>query len=140
VAEVYRKRWTIEGLFFEASAVLSCEIDTLCYPRAALFAFCLGLLACNAVALLKAALRAEHGEEAVSQRLSAYYLVLEVRQTYAGMMVAIPPGYWLAFERFDDTQMARVLREIARRVSIDRYTLAEGEPACTTGHGEGSRR
>jgi len=121
VAEVYRERWTIEGLFFEASAVLSCEIDTLCYPRAALFAFCLGLLACNAVALLKAALRAEHGEEAVSQRLSAYYLVLEVRQTYAGMMVAIPPGYWLAFERFDDTQMARALREIARRVSIDRY-------------------
>jgi hypothetical protein len=121
VAEVYRKRWTIEGLFFEASAALSCEIDTLCYPRAALFAFCLGLLACNAVALLKAALRAEHGEEAVSQRLSAYYLVLEIRQTYAGMMVAVPPGYWLAFERFDDARMARALREIARRVSIDRY-------------------
>jgi hypothetical protein len=40
-----------------------------------LFAFCLGLLACNAVALLKAALRAEHGEEVVSQQLSAYYLV-----------------------------------------------------------------
>ena len=101
VAEVYRKRWTIEGLFFEASAVLSCEIDTLCYP--------------------KAALRAEHGEEVVSQRLSAYYLVLEVRQTYAGMMVAIPPGHWLVFQGFDDAQMARALREIAKRVSIDRY-------------------
>jgi hypothetical protein len=121
VAEVYRKRWTIEGLFFEASQALSCEIDTLCYPKAALFAFCLGLLACNAVALLKAALRAEHGEEAVSQRLSAYYLVLEIRQMYAGMMVAIPPGHWLVFEGFDDTQVARALREIAKRVSIDRY-------------------
>jgi Transposase DDE domain len=121
VAEVYRKRWTIEGLFFEASQALSCEIDTLCYPKAALFAFCLGLLACNAVALLKAALRAEHGEDVVSQRLSAYYLVLEIRQTYAGMMVAIPPGYWSVFEGFDDTQMARVLGGIARRVSIDRY-------------------
>jgi len=121
VAEVYRERWTIEGLFFEASAVLSCEIDTLCYPRAALFAFCLGLLACNAVALLKAALRAEHGEDVVSERLSAYYLVLEIRQTYAGMMVAIPPGYWSVFEGFDDTQMAQVLGGIARRVSIDRY-------------------
>jgi hypothetical protein len=108
-------------LFFEASAVLSCEIDTLCYPKAALFAFCLGLLACNAVALLKAALRAEHGEDVVSERLSAYYLVLEIRQTYAGMMVAIPPGYWSVFEGFDDTQMAQVLGGIARRVSIDRY-------------------
>ena len=53
VAEIYRKRWTIEGLFFEVAQTLSCEIDTLCYPQAAaLFAFCLGLLACNAVALL----------------------------------------------------------------------------------------
>jgi hypothetical protein len=121
VAEVYRKRWTIEGLFFEASEVLSCEIDTLCYPKAALFAFCLGLLTCNAVALLKAALRAEHGEEEVSQRLSAYYLVLEIRQTYAGMMVAIPPGYWSVFEGLNDTQMAQVLGGIARRVSIHRY-------------------
>jgi hypothetical protein len=86
VAEVYRKRWAIEGLFFEASQTLSCEIDTLCYPKAALFAFCLGLLACNAVALLKAALRSAHGEEKVTQDLSAYYLVLEIRQTYAGMM------------------------------------------------------
>src|SRR5215469_17060427 len=121
VAEVYRRRWTIEGLFLEASQTLSCEIDTLCYPKAALFAFCLGLLACNAVALLKAALRAEHGEDVVRERLSAYYLVLEVRQTYAGMMVAIPPGYWSVFEGFDDTQMAQVLGGIARRVSIDRY-------------------
>src|SRR5262249_13487388 len=35
VAEVYRKRWTIEGLFFEVAQTLSCEIDTLCYPKAA---------------------------------------------------------------------------------------------------------
>jgi len=121
VAEVYRKRWTIEGLFFEASQALSCEIDTLCYPKAALFAFCLGLLACNAVALLKAALRAEHGAEVVSQQLSAYYLVLEIRQTYAGMMVAIPAVHWSVFEGFSDTQTARVLREIASHVSIRRY-------------------
>jgi Transposase DDE domain len=121
VAEVYRKRWTIEGLFLEVSQTLSCEIDTLCYPKAALFAFCLGLLACNAVALLKAALRAKHGEGVVSQQLSAYYLVLEIRQTYAGMMVAIPPACWSAFREFGDTEVARVLSEIAGHVSIHRY-------------------
>jgi hypothetical protein len=121
VAEVYRKRWTIEGLFFEVAQTLSCEIDTLCYPKAALFAFCLGLLACNAVALLKAALRAEHGEEVVGQQLSAYYLVLEIRQTYAGMMVAIPPAHWSVFQEFSDAEVARVLREIASHVSIRRY-------------------
>lgn len=121
VAEVYRKRWTIEGLFFEVAQTLSCEVDTLCYPKAALFAFCLGLLACNAVALLKAALRAEHGTNVVGQQLSAYYLVLEIRQTYAGMMVAIPPARWSVFQGFSDAQMARALHEIASHVLIRRY-------------------
>jgi len=121
VAEVYRKRWTIEGLFFEVAQTLSCEIDTLGYPKAALFAFCLGLLASNAVALLKAALRAVHGEELVSRTLSAYYLVLEIRQTYAGMMVAIPPAQWQVFNGLSDADMAQVLKEIAGHVSLKRY-------------------
>src|SRR5262249_20560069 len=121
VAEVYRKRWTIEGLFFEVAQTLACEIDTLCYPKAALFAFCLGLLASNAVALVKAALRAEHGEDVVRSKLSAYYLVLEIRQTYAGMMVAIPPPQWSVFHQCSDGEMARALKQIASHVSIHRY-------------------
>ena len=116
VAEVYRQRWTIEGLFFEVAQTLSCAIDTLCYPKAALFAFCLGLLACHAVALLKAALRAEHGEEVVSSQLSAYYLVLEIRQTYAGMMVAIPAVHWSIFQEMSAAGCWRVCcgRSLAR--------------------------
>jgi Transposase DDE domain len=121
VAELYRKRWTIEGLFFEAAQTLSCEIDTLCYPKAALFAFCLGLMVCNAVALLKAALRAAHGEEVVQKKLSAYYLVLEIRQTYAGMMVAISPAYWEVFSTCSDAALAQVLKEMAQQVSLQRF-------------------
>jgi hypothetical protein len=121
VAEVYRQRWTIEGVFFEVAQTLSCEIDTLCYPKAALFAFCLGLLASNAVALVKAALRSAHGEEVVRHQLSAYYVVLEIRQTYAGMMVAIPPARWVVFQDCSEAQLARVLREIAGHVSLRRY-------------------
>lgn len=121
VAEVYRQRWTIEGLFLEVTQTLSCEIDTLCYPQAALFALCLGLLAANAVALLKAALRAAHGEEVVRQQLSAYYLMLEIRQTYAGMMVALPPACWSVFGEFSDAELAWVLREIAHHVRLHRY-------------------
>jgi hypothetical protein len=121
VAEVYRKRWTIEGLFLEVSQTLACEINTLCYPKAALFAFCLGLLACNAVALLKAALRAVHGPKVVGEQLSAYYLVLEIRQTYAGMMVAIPAAHWQVFHDLSAAAMARVLKDIASHVSLKRY-------------------
>ena len=112
VAEIYRKRWTIEGLFFEVAQTLSCEIDTLCYPQGSVVrVFCLGLLACNAVALLKAALQAVHGEEVVSGQLSAYYLVLEIRQTYAGMMVALPPARWSVFEEFGDAQLGAGAQE-----------------------------
>src|ERR1019366_45229 len=63
VAELYRKRWTIETLFLEVTQTLACEINTLCYPPAALFVFCLALVAANAVAVIKAALRAAHGDE-----------------------------------------------------------------------------
>jgi hypothetical protein len=120
VAELYRQRWTIEGLFLQAAQTLDCEIDTLCYPKAALFAFCLGLLACNAVALLQAALRAAHGREQ-AQGLSAYYLTLEVRQTYDGMMVAVPAAHWAVFGRLTDTEVAEVFRDLATRVTLRRY-------------------
>ncbi len=39
VADLYRKRWTIETLFLEVTTTLTCEIHTLCYPKAALFVF-----------------------------------------------------------------------------------------------------
>jgi hypothetical protein len=120
VAELYRQRWTIEGLFLEVSQTLDCEIKTLAYPKAALLALCLGLVAYNAVALLKAALRAAHGAEEVAQ-LSGYYLALEIRQTYDGMMVAIPAEHWTVFGSYSDAQLAQVLKELAQKVSLPRY-------------------
>lgn len=50
VAELYLKHWTIEGRFYEVTQTLDCEPNTLAYPKAALFAFCLALVASNAVA------------------------------------------------------------------------------------------
>jgi hypothetical protein len=49
------KRWTIETAFLELTTTLSCEMRTLGYPKAALCAFCLALVAYNAVAVIKAA-------------------------------------------------------------------------------------
>lgn len=120
VAELYRRRWTIAGLFLQVATTLDCAVKTLCYPKAALFAFCLGLLATNAVALLQAALRAVQGAEKAAG-LSAYYLALEIRQTYAGMMVAIPPVHWAVFNGLNDAEMAAVLRETASQVVLARY-------------------
>src|SRR5437588_4560995 len=63
VGRLYRRRWTIEEAFAELALVLAGEIDTLCYPKAALFVFCVALAAANVLGLIKGALRAAHGTE-----------------------------------------------------------------------------
>ncbi|MBM4077888.1 MAG: transposase, partial [Planctomycetes bacterium] len=70
IAQLYRKRWTVESMFQEMTENLTCEIKTLSYPRAAVFAFCLALTAWNGMSVIHAALRNVHGEETVEQNLS----------------------------------------------------------------------
>jgi Transposase DDE domain len=127
VAELYRKRWTIEGRFYEVTQTLNCEPNTLGYPKAALFAFCLALTASNAVALLRASLRAIHDGDAVEE-MSRYYVALEVRETYVGMMIALPPARWLAFATLDATALAETLREAAAYVQPEKYRKARRGP------------
>jgi Transposase DDE domain len=127
VADAYRKRWTIEALFLEVTTTLACEIKTLCYPKAALFVFCLALLAANAVAVIKAALRAARGEGEADE-LSGYYLALEVKQVHEGMMIALPGPRWEAIARMSVPEFARLLREIAAHVDLDRYRKSSRGP------------
>ena len=94
IAELYRGRWTIETAFAEIAAVLDNEIDTLAYPKAALFAFCVGLVAYGVLRVIQGALRAAHGADKVEAEVSGYYLADELSGTYRGMMIAIPPRHW----------------------------------------------
>jgi hypothetical protein len=127
VAELYRQRWTIEGRFYEVTQTLNCEPNTLGYPKAALFAFCLALVASNAVALQRAALRAVQKPEAVAE-LSSYYLAREVQETYRGMMIALPPAEWLPFRGLAAAQLAQVLRQVAQRVRPSQYRKSKRGP------------
>jgi hypothetical protein len=117
VARLYRKRWTIEGRFQEMAVALHAEIDTLCYPKAALFAFCVGLAASNVLAALRAALRAAHGPAAVEE-LSGYYLADELAGTYRGLMIALPAEDWLVFRTLPALAFAKLLREWASKVRL----------------------
>jgi hypothetical protein len=121
LARLYGKRWSIETAFFEMTTTLACEIKTLGYPQAALFAFCLALLAYNAVSLIKAALRCEHGRQKVNDEVSSYYLSLEIGRTYDGMMIAIPAPHWALFRELSDKEFADALRELASSVHLSRY-------------------
>jgi IS4 transposase len=121
LARVYGKRWSIETAFFEITTTLSCEINTLGYPKAALFTFCLALLAYNAVALIKAALRSHHGRTKVKDEVSSYYLSLEISRTYDGMMIAIPAQHWALFRDLSHQEFAGVLHELACSVDLAKY-------------------
>ena len=121
LARVYGKRWSIETAFFEITTTLACEINTLGYPKAALFTFCLALLAYNAVSLIKAALRSAHGRQKVHDDVSSYYLALEISRTYDGMMIAIPAPHWAFFRELAAKECADLLRELASSVNLARY-------------------
>jgi IS4 transposase len=123
----YRQRWSIEGRFYEVAQTLHAEPRTLAYPAAALFAFCLGLVASNAVTLMRASLRAAHGAEAVGE-MSRHYMADEVRRTYPGMMIALPPDAWAGLRCATPKALAECLRGIAERVKVERYRKARRGP------------
>jgi IS4 transposase len=127
VAELYRRRWSIETLFYEVTQTLQCEVHTLCYPPAALFVFCLALMAANAVAVLKGTLRATHGEEN-ADAMSAYYMALEIKQVHEGMMIALPPEDWAIFRHMTVWEFAAQLKEMASHMDLRLYRKSKRGP------------
>ena len=121
IATVYRKRWTIERAFQELTEDLKSEINTLGYPRAALFGFCIALVCYNVMSVMKAALRAVHGAQKIENEVSRYYIAKEIERTYEGMMIAIPDKNWHVFSRMTTQQFVRVLVMLARKVELQRY-------------------
>lgn len=122
IARLYRRRWTIEKLFLNLTTILHCELNTLPYPKAALFGFCVALVAANVLAAVKGALRVEHGTEKVEAEVSDYHLALNVRTKYPGMMIALPPEEWRPLADMSLAEFARWLRRIARGVDLKRFT------------------
>jgi hypothetical protein len=118
VAYLYLKRWKIEGAFHELTVALRCEVDTLGYPKAALFGFSVAVVAYNVLAVLKAALRAVHGEETVAKEVSGYYMALEWSLVYAGMMIALPAAEWTPFAHMPAKELAGYLRAWAGKINL----------------------
>lgn len=122
VAELYRHRWTIETAFGEMAQNLEGEIETLGYPRAALFGFCMALVCYNVLSVVQAALRAVHGVEVVQEKLSVYYVCDEIAATHRGLSIAVAPTYWTRkYANLTPARLARELLRLARTVRLDRY-------------------
>ena len=128
VARLYRKRWTLETAFQHLEAYFHSEINTLGYPKAALFGFCLALVAYNMLAVVMAALRSVHGGDAIDQGLSLYYVANDIAQTYHGMMIAIPEEKWRVFSRMAPAEMVSTLKMLARKVRLEAYRKSPRGP------------
>jgi hypothetical protein len=127
ITTAYRERWTIENHFQRLTDWLHCEVPTLGYPRAALFAFAMSVVAGNALAVLIAALRAAHGRD-VADNLSYWALVDEVGGAYRGMMIALPPRRWNFVRRYTASRTAGLLRDIARHANLKLLTKTRRGP------------
>jgi len=128
VAQLYRERWTIEGAFQILEAALESEQPRLGYPPAALFAFCVALVAYNVLAVVRAALGAVHGRTVVEEHVSTYYLAAEIQGVYQGMMIAIPPAEWEVWQQLTVAQLAVQLKALARAADLSAYQRSPRGP------------
>jgi len=122
LAELYLTRWDIERAFQEIEQALRGEINTLCFPKAALLAFCIALTTYNVLSTIKAAMRSAHKDPSLLYTLSGYYLAEEIAATYWGMMIAIEPKHWTRqFADLTPKQLADCLLALAAKAHPSRF-------------------
>lgn len=120
IAEVYRLRWDEEKAFHVLQMTLTCELSSVGHPRAALFLFCIAMLAYNIRQVVLATLYAEHPEEKVEQ-ISNFQVSKNVSRYSDGMMVAINEKEWEAINPTNTHGTVKLLRSIARQINLDDY-------------------
>ena len=120
LAEIYRERWEIENAFYVLTMTLNCEMKSNCYPRCALFQFCMAMVAYNCRQVLFAALYAEHDQEDVDQ-MSQYQVSIDTVKPMEGMVTAINEEEWNCLTPQSQSGIANFLRRVSRRVNVKSY-------------------
>lgn len=131
IAKLYRERWTLETMFQALTMMLRGEVDTLGYPRAALFGFGIALATYNVLSTVQAALRGHFGAEKIQNEVSAYYIACEVRVKLPGMLIAIEPVEWEGFQASTPVALAKEMLGWAARVQLrklKRHPRGEKKP------------
>jgi hypothetical protein len=130
LADLYLERWRLEGAFQTLTVSLNCEPNTLGYPPAALFGFCVAVGCYNLLAAMRGAVRAAHGQEE-EEKVSSHQVAEELAMTYRGMDIAVPPQDWEAFRAAGATSLAALLTEIAGRLEVKHYQKYPSRPRKT---------
>ncbi|MGB5156583.1 MAG: transposase [Desulfobacterales bacterium] len=121
ISELYRTRWKIETAFQNLAVNLKSEINTLGYPRAALFGFCVALIAYIVFAVIKAAIENVHGKDVVDNQVSEYYLSDEITGTARGMDIAIPADEWERVRNLSISEFVSLLQDVSMKIKLPRY-------------------
>ena len=121
VAELYRRRWEIETSFQKLEKHLHSEVNSLGYPKAALFAFCVALVAYNILAVVAGALRRVHGDEVITHKVSGFYIAGELARGYEATEIAIRLPEWARLRKFSDAEHLALLLRIAAGVDLSKY-------------------
>ena len=132
IAELYVKRWKVETMFQVITDTFHCELNTLGYPRAALFVFCMALVSFNILSTVRAALKQVHGKETIETELSNYYVVEDVQATWRGMEIAIPLEDWRIFIQMSLAEFVQSLRNCAEEVNLKRFHKSTRGPKKPT--------
>jgi hypothetical protein len=128
VMEVYKGRWSIEGVFQQLEKLFQSEVQSLGYPKAALFAFCVAMCAFNLYSTVKAALRSAHGREKVEQDLSNFAVVQEVQVRWEGVQIVLQELPWDNWQSTSLQSFVHELLRVARLFRFDAYLKAKRGP------------
>jgi len=120
LAEIYRQRWEIENAFYVLTMTLNCETPSNCYPRCALFQFCMAMVAYNCRQVMQAALYAEHDRADVEQ-MSQYQVALDIVRPMEGMVTAINEEEWKRLIPRSPSGIADFIRRVSRKVIVKSY-------------------
>ena len=121
VAELYRRRWEIETTFQKLEKYLHSEVNSLGYPKAALFAFCVALVAYNVLAVIAAALRRVHGDDVITHKVSGFYIAGELARGHEAVAIGIRAEEWSRFRNLSKDEHLDLLLKIASAVDLSKY-------------------
>lgn len=127
IAELYLERWSIERAFQQLTSSLGCEINTLCYPKAALLAFTIACVSFNLWSVCRCAIAQAHGQKQ-EQALSTYYFADEWQATNRGMAIILPDPAWAKYGKMKPDQVAKHLLRLAKRMHLPRYLKSPRGP------------
>ena len=120
LAELYHKRWLIENAFYVLTTTLNCELKSISQPPAALFLFCMALLAYNSRQVLYGALWTVHEQDDV-EMLSDARVAEAVTKPMDGMLTAISEAEWQEIIPDTAAGCAALLCRVAAHVDMRKF-------------------